>query len=199
VTRDLALPFAHPDCDDGLIGERRDQPDFMLGERFDAVTRQDDDANRLAFAHQRHADHRSRAANLRLLLERVSRVGEKVVDAHHLPAHGGSADHGSRARRERPLPLHICRVEVAADLETVDALVYAKDLPACRAAKPHRGVDNGLQDRAQLELGSADSTEEIRRRGQLLQQLIPFAHERGNGPVLPRGRRTASARPRSRR
>jgi len=84
------------------------------------------------------------------------------------------------------LPFYVCGVEVAADLETVDALVYAEDLPACRAAKPHRGVDNGLQDRAQLELGSADCTEEIRRRGQLLEQLIPFARQRGNGPVLPR-------------
>jgi hypothetical protein len=96
------------------------------------------------------------------------------------------------------LPLDVCRIEIAADLETVDPFVQAEDFAACRAAKPYRGIDDGLQDRAQLELGSTDNTEEIRRRGLLLKQLIPFAREGCHGPVWPRGRRTPSARPRSR-
>ena len=102
------------------------------------------------------------------------------------------------AWRKRLLPFDVCRVEITADLETVDPLVQAEDFAACRAAKLHRGIDDGLQDRAQFELGSTDNTEQIRRRGLLLNQLIPFAREGCNGPVWPRGRRTPSARPRSR-
>jgi hypothetical protein len=84
--------------------------------------------------------------------------------------------------------LDVGRVEVAADLEMVDALVQAENLATGRAAEPHRGIDDGLQDRAQLELGSTDDTEQIRSRGLLLKQLIAIARKRCNGLVLPRRR-----------
>ena len=75
------------------------------------------------------------------------------------------------------MPLHVPRIEIAADLEAIDPFVQTKDLPARGVAQPYSGIDHGLQNRLQVEFRSTDDSKQIRGGGLLLQQLIAFACE----------------------
>ena len=85
------------DGDHGLVGEGGHQLDLLVVERLDAAARQRDDADRLALAHQRHAEHRAHVADLGIVFRRV------VVD---LPTHrrcGQPASFIPRGRRRVPV------------------------------------------------------------------------------------------------
>ena len=158
LTGHLAFTFARADRDNGLIGECGHHLDFAFVERFNAMARQDNDANRLSLAHERHADHRTCPADFCVFLERVGGIAQKVVDLFDVSTHRRPADHGARAWSDRLLPLHVPRIEIAADLEAIDPFVQTKDLPARGVAQPYSGIDHGLQHRLQVEFRSADDS-----------------------------------------
>ena len=166
------------DGDDRLVGERRHQVDLALGKRVNPAPCQPDDADRLAFAHERHADHRANPSDLGVLLLLVEWIGPCVVDPNDSAVHGGTADDRSRPRHNRRLSLdfQISRRNKAGRRPRTDKLRP----PVCRsrllgAAEPRRGVHDTLQDGLQLELGSADDAKYLRRRGLLLQRFGEFA------------------------
>jgi len=135
------------DGDHGLRGERRRQFDFAVAERIDAAAAEPDHDHRLAIAHQRHADHRSIAFDLRLFLLLVERIAQKVVDADDPTGDGGAADDRSGARRNDRLPFDfpISRRQAVAGREAVESAVQLKDHRPVRAAKPRRGFGDALQ------------------------------------------------------
>src|SRR5262249_19144158 len=72
------------DGDHRLVGERGDQHNLLLGERFDALPLQDDYPNRSTFAQQRHSEHRTNIAELHPLSHSVFRIGLNIMHMNYL-------------------------------------------------------------------------------------------------------------------
>ena len=177
------------DGDHGLRGERRRQFDFAVAERIDAAAPQPDHDHRLAIAHQRHADHRSIAFDLRLFLLLVEGIAQKVVDADDLTGDGGAADDRSGARRNDRLPLdfQISRHQAVTSCKAVESAVQLENHRPVRAAKPRRSFRHTLQHGRQLELGPADGVQHLRHRHELVARVVQFAGR-------PRDRRLVGGR-----
>jgi hypothetical protein len=164
--RALLLRLEQPyvlDGDHRLVCKGRHQVDLALGKRVNPAPCQPDDADWLAFAHERHADHRAILSDLGFLLFLIERIGPCVVDPGDLPGHGGTADDRSLPRYNRRFPLNfqICRIEAVASRETVNSILPSKDHARFGAAESRRGVHDTLQDGLQLELGSADDAKNV--------------------------------------
>jgi hypothetical protein len=173
----LALAFARADCDDRLVGEGGHHLDFAFAERLDAMARQNDDADWLAFAHERDADHRTSSADFCILLKGVSGIPHQIVDLLDVSAHRRTPHHGAGSRQDRLLTPYILGVEVAADLKAIHPFVQSKNLATGGVTQPYGRVDDGLQHRLQVEFRPADDAEEIGCGSLLLQQLISFTRQ----------------------
>ena len=73
------------DRDDRLVGKGADQLDLPLGERLDPLRRERNDADRLAFAQQRHAEHRADLSTLIVSGTVYSGIGREVGDVDDPP------------------------------------------------------------------------------------------------------------------
>ena len=67
------------DCYYHLVGKRRHQLGFAVGERFDPVASERNHANRLTLAQQWHTDHRANPADLSIPLFLIEWIVPRVV------------------------------------------------------------------------------------------------------------------------
>ena len=97
----LALLGQQPrilDRDHRLIGEGADKFDLPVGKRLDPLAREQDDADRLAFAQQRHAER------CPLLAQSDRDVRIAWNGGHVVNMHGAAFEHGSRRQlSDRPV------------------------------------------------------------------------------------------------
>ena len=161
------------DCDYHLVGKRRHQLSFAVGERFDPVASERNYANRLTLAQQWHTDHRANPADLSIPLFLIERIVPRVVDPGDLLCQRSASDNSSLAGRDhRPsLDVQVVRNGAVAGGKSICPLFLPIDHSLFGAAESHCGVHDALEDRLQLEMGATDDAEDLGRRRLLLQRL----------------------------
>ena len=181
------------DRDHGLIGELLEQLFLGLGHGSSLGPADDDDADRLALAQHRHAQHPVPAHGRGKLLI-VVRIGQRVLQSDHRPGeHDPSGDLG-RVGPHRvlgPQQLHIARADVVAGDEMEQLAIEAEHVGKQAAAQSDRVAHDRLEHRLHLGRRGADHAQDRRRRRLLLQGLGQVA------ACAPAPRRTG-ARSRSR-
>ena len=167
------------DCYYHLVGKRRHQLGFAVGERFDPVASERNHANRLTLAQQWHTDHRANPADLSIPLLLIEWIVPRVVDPGDLFCQRSASDNRSLAGRDhRPsLDVQVVRNGAVAGGKSIGPLLLPIDHSLFGAAESHRGVHNALQDGLQLEIGATDDAEDLGSRSLLLQRLLPLAGE----------------------
>ena len=83
------------DRDHRLVGEGGDEVDLLLRERFDALARQHDHADRFVLAQQRHAERRALAGQRGRFMQRVFGISHDIEYLDRAPLEHGAA--GDRA------------------------------------------------------------------------------------------------------
>ena len=169
------------DRDDGLVGEGRDQLDLALRERNRRGAAQSERANQLAVAHERHAEHGPHPANAHLFLFRIFRVAPGIgyLDGPFLRS--DTPDERPSAGPDLGLPfvLEVGGVEIhQARCIAEDVSMATEDFAAARVAQTHRGRDQRLQHRVEIEGCPADGFEHFGGRRLLLQRLGEVARAR---------------------
>ena len=188
------------DRDHRLVGERLQQADFRRRERTNLVAQQRDHADRLAFAQQRHVEHRAESvACLQIADVRVFGVHDRghVLDMDD-PAleHGAAADRGLLDRQRFRHP----RSSGRSGRSVVIARNWAPStsqtrLPSARQSCPARSRD-GFQHRLHFGRRLADHAQDFGRRRLPLERLLRLVEQaRCSGSRSRPGRRRSAAAP----
>ena len=151
------------DRDHRLVGEGCHQFNFVVHKGFDSVARQRDRADRLALAHQRHADHRTHSTDLGVPLFFIERIVPRIVDLRDLSCQRTPSNHRSLTGQNHRLllDLQIGRHSAVAGGKSVCPILLSIDHSLFGAAELHRGSHDALQDRLQLEIGATDDAEDF--------------------------------------
>src|SRR3984893_11734536 len=85
LARALLLSFEQPhvlDCDHRLVGEGGHQLDLLLRKWPHCATRENEDADRRAFAHERNGEHGAKTRSSLHFPHREFRIGQNILDLY---------------------------------------------------------------------------------------------------------------------
>ena len=179
------------DRDHRLVGEGLHQLDLSLGERLDALARQCDDADRLAFAQQRHPELSAQIAERCRFAEPVFRVGSGVGDMHCLALQRDPAGNRSPVGDERMLfdecpklagGLLRFRREGNSCCYAVHLAIAAVDRAVAGVAEPGGRFGKGVEHRLQIEGRAADDLQHVAGRGLVFERFLEVGGALRNSP-----------------
>src|SRR6516225_48795 len=169
------------DGDGGLVRERTDQFDLLLGKRPHLGARQCHHTDRHAFTQHRNAERGANAAEFPGLRESKFWIGPNIYDMNTAASEqGASADTSAfRFNRHGSDPIH----EFSGEAAGFSPIEYAIYLPGDRAlvgiAKPNSGFDQRLQHRFEVEGRAADDFEHVGGGGLLLKRFPQLIQQSG--------------------
>ena len=169
------------DRDHRLIGEGGDEVDLLFGERLDLGAGQENDADHLAAAHQRHGELRARLRPPLAPQVGEPRIGERVFEVNDLLFEGGEPRRGAVALGDRvfPQPFEEAGVGVLAGGDVVEPVgAELEQERILGLAKLVRRLDDRVEHRLQVVRRAADDAEHVRGRGLVLERLGQLARAR---------------------
>ncbi len=160
------------DCDDALVGERRDQLDLLVGEGLDLVPpeREHPDGHALP----QHRDPQDRPVTSepdpRVC---VVGIGQHVLDLNrpaleHRPAHDAPAAGAKGVLRDEALELGR---DVARGRQPLQLAIEPVDDAGFGTAEPGRVLDERLEDGLEIERRATDDLQDFAGGGLLLQRV----------------------------
>ena len=142
------------DRDHGLIGEGADEFDLPVGEWLDPAPPQTDDPDGYAVAQQRHAQQRVYAADPRVVLRFVERIGPGIGNMHRPTFAGPRGRPACRCLDGWP-PSRSMRSYSGSRAISGDpaecVILTTKDACLIGVAEPDGGLDHRLEHRFKLE------------------------------------------------